>query len=187
MSNELIPANSIVLRGEVVELHSDVGQKFLTALCRESEGVVTSEDLRLDWGISDEDVENLGSNQALMTALRAELSRRKLAGVSAREIAAVNLPDAVRTMVSMTKDRLEASARKIDASKFIKDVASSGGDAGGISGRDHFTVNIITSVDRPPTVVSITPSTPAPPDIFQPITIEPPAHRSSANAPPSSE
>ena len=75
MSNELEKFNAgIVLRGEVVELHSDVGQKFLTALCRESEGILTSEDLRLDWGISEEDVDNLGSNQALMTALRAELS-----------------------------------------------------------------------------------------------------------------
>ena len=63
----------IVLRGTSVELHSDVGQKFLTALCRESEGIITSEDLRLDWGLSDEDVDNLGSNEALISALRAEL------------------------------------------------------------------------------------------------------------------
>jgi hypothetical protein len=166
VSNEPEPVGSVTLRGVTVPIDSDLGRLFVTDLARDADGIAI--DLKQKWDLSDEAIVSLETNEPLIRALRAEVDRRRWMNISAREIAQANLPAAVRTMVHMTQDRLEASARKIDASKFIKDVASAGGAAGD-AGRDPVQITIITSLNGPPRVIDI----PAPMPADEPPTLPP--------------
>ena len=70
------PARSVVLRGVTVDLNSDVGEAFVTDCARNIEGLLSDDEIKDKWALSDESWAGLANNAPLLAAVRAERDRR---------------------------------------------------------------------------------------------------------------
>jgi hypothetical protein len=131
-----------------------VGCLFVIDLCRNDEGIMTDDALKQKWQLSNETVAEIPNSVDLMKAFTAEKERRMLEGVTVREQAAFQLvkaPGAAAALGHMLHDKLEASARKIDASKELRAMAASGGDRSAAAG-EKWVITINVGGGRPPIV-----------------------------------
>jgi len=85
MSNlvDLNPHDVVILRGIPVALTSDLGRAF-TADCAQ---LISDDDLRTKYGISNKAWQRLEENKALLLAVRAARDRRIRSGEAAQEAA----------------------------------------------------------------------------------------------------
>ena len=163
MSNELEKFednHTIVLRNETVGLDSDVGRAFLNDACRNEEGIFSDDDLKQKWKLTDAEAAAIIADEFVVDAVRAECQRRLWSGLAVKEAAVEALSGAPARLKHMLHDKLEASARRIDSVKVLKDLASGNTPEGMM--RDQFVIRIVTSIndpEHPPVVVNI----PAPP------------------------
>ena len=171
MSNELEKLDAgIVLRGDLVPYGSDVYELFVDDGCREAEEILSTDDFKYKYGLSDAAYEQLGSDERLVRDIKLRMERRVWNGLAAKECAAFHFAKAPHKLGKMIQDPLEASARKIEATKELRSIATSGSAAenAGRSG-ERFLVTIITGSDRPPTVIDVTPSMPMPAPDHEPM------------------
>lgn len=153
MSNELEKPD--MLRGQLVQVDDAVGSAFVTDACRQEEAIMTADDLKNKWEISDDMVAALARNDALTKAIRAELERRIYNGAAASDAAKFHFARAPHRLGHMLDDKLEASARKIDAAKELRAIARDGGAAEAAS-RDRFTIIIHTGPpEEPPEIIEV--------------------------------
>jgi hypothetical protein len=89
MSN-LVDLNShdvVILRGIPVALTSDLGRAFTVDCARNAERLISDDDLRTKYGISNKAWQRLEENKALLLAVRAARDRRIRSGEAAQEAA----------------------------------------------------------------------------------------------------
>lgn len=82
-----VDEGSVVLRGEVVALHTELGAAFVIDCARHIESAVSDAEIKAKWGLSDQDWAALANNAPLLSAVQAERERRTFSGECAREAA----------------------------------------------------------------------------------------------------
>ena len=132
---------SVVLRGQLVSIDSDVGQMFIVDLCRGEEGILSAEDIKLKWELSDEQAAGVAGNELIVKAVRAESERRMFSGTAPQEAAAFHFAKTPHRLGHMLNDKLEASRVKIDAAKELRAIAGKEGDRSATPG-ERYTITI---------------------------------------------
>jgi hypothetical protein len=130
MTNSIIESDSggtVVLRGRTVNVDSDVGQAFVLDICRHLDELLSADQLRSKYGLSDDGAwAGLAENEPLQRAIAAAKTRRIHDGSAAREKAQhlfLSAPDVLGTIVNDTS----ASPRhRIEAVRELRQVAAVG-------------------------------------------------------------
>src|SRR5262249_22555595 len=92
---------SVVLRGVVVPLNSDVGMAFTVDCCRNREKIFCDARLQEKYSIDPNDWNDILNNKALRLAISAECDRRMLNGTAAQESAAKIFTESPEAMGSI--------------------------------------------------------------------------------------
>jgi hypothetical protein len=159
-----IRAGSVILRGVVVDLGSDVGEAFVIDCARNTEGLIPDAEIRTKYGLSIEDWERLAGNAPLLQAVRAERERRIRNGDAAREVAQRHFAKAPTVLGDILNDNLVSPRHRIEAAKELREVAGNGPDAKPGTG-DKFIITINLGGDEKLRFEKeVAPLAPLPPD-----------------------
>ena len=157
-------AGSVILRGVVVDLDSDVGEAFVIDCARNTEGLIPDGDVKTKYGLSDEDWERLAANTALLQAVRAERERRMANGDAAREGAQRHFVKVPTVLDDILNDKQVSPRHRIEAAKELRQVAGNGPDAKPGAG-DKFIITINLGGDEKLRFEKeVAPLAPLPPD-----------------------
>jgi hypothetical protein len=144
MANVVNHANAeVVLRGVKVALKSDLGAAFVCDCSRNWERILSNNAICEKYGLSMEDWQGMGSNKALVRAVREEHQRRIKSNQSAQELAAREFSTAPRILGDILRDPGANARHKIEAHRELRATAigagpeSSNRDAG-----DRYTITI---------------------------------------------
>ena len=123
------PAGGVVLRGVMVDLNSDVGEAFVTDCARNIEGLLSDDDIKHKWALSDESWAGLANNAPLLAAVRAERDRRINSGEAARAAAQRHFANAPNILNHILTDEQVAPRHRIEAARELRQAAEVGPDA----------------------------------------------------------
>ncbi len=137
---------SVRLRSVAVALESDIGQAFVIDCSRNVEGVLSDNELKVKWELSDEYWTALASNLPLLTAVRTERERRILSGEAAREAAQRHFAKAPNILNGILTDEQIAPRHRIEAARELRQVAGSGPESAPGPG-EKFVINIDLGAD----------------------------------------
>ena len=130
---------SVILRGVKVALDTDVGQAFVIDCARNTEGMLSDDDVKSKWALRDDDWLRLSDNSALLQMVRAERERRILSGEAAREAAQRHFAKAPTVLNRILTNELVSPRHRIEAARELRHAAGDGGPPG--TG-ENFTINI---------------------------------------------
>lgn len=119
-------AGSVRLRGVSVSLDTEVGQAFITDCCRHTEGLLSDDEIKSKWMLTDEDWERLADNAPLLQAVRAERERRIFGGYCAREGAQLQFAKAPNVLGGILTDESAPPRHRIEAARELRQVAGDG-------------------------------------------------------------
>ena len=126
-SNEITAgAGGVVLRGVSVPLDTAVGQAFVLDCVRNIEGLLPDQDIKSKYELGDAEWERLGSNAALLRAVRAERQGRILSGEAPREAALTYFAKAPTVLRDILNDELVSPRHRIEAAKELRQTAGEG-------------------------------------------------------------
>jgi len=152
-------SGSVVLRGVMVALDTDVGRLFVNDCARNTEDLLSEGDIKRKWALSDEDWQRLADNAALLHAVRAERARRISSGERAQEAARLHFAQAPNILNSILTDEQIAPRHRIEAARELRQVIDSGPDTA--PSGEKFTITIIIGEDYK-LVSEVTPRQPSP-------------------------
>jgi hypothetical protein len=133
-------AGSVVLRGEPVNLETEVGRQFVTDCCRNLEKLLSDKEVQQKWGLSDATWAGLASNTSLLTAVRAERTRRVHSGEAVREASQYQLLRAPNVLGGILTDENTAPRHRIEAAKELRQAAGDAVEA--MNEKEKFTLII---------------------------------------------
>jgi hypothetical protein len=126
---KIVPLNNTVtLRGIKTDLGSAAGHAFTVDCCRAGEGLVSDDELRDKYELSQAEFQKISTNKALIRAIRAESQRRVNLGTAAREAAAQKFVKAPQVLDSIMSDSSANPRHRIDAAAQLRTTALGGGD-----------------------------------------------------------
>jgi len=117
---------SVVLRGVVIDLTSDVGVGFVDDCCRFCEKLVTADQVKSKYKLSDDAWSQLGDNEPLLQAVDRRKERRVRDGTAAREMAQQLFIQAQPVLGTLLNDTQTPARSRIDAAKELRQVALGG-------------------------------------------------------------
>jgi len=150
MSNTVLnphPGATVVLRGIVIPLESDVGGAFISDCCRNKERILNDSQLCERFGISLDDLKTIHANPAVRLAVNAESERRIYNGDAARESAAKVFADAPSILGQILKSEAASPRHRIEAAREIRATAQSGADRTG-DAAERVIINIDLGADQ---------------------------------------
>jgi hypothetical protein len=155
-----VKIGSVRLRGVTVPLDSDVGQTFVADCCRHTEGLLSDNDLKTKWKLSEEDWVGLATNSLLLDAIKTERERRVFNGVAAREGAQRHFTKAFSVLRDILTDERVPPRHRIEAARELRQAAGNGPDAASMAGeRVVIQINLGTETLRfEETIRSLEPS-----------------------------
>jgi hypothetical protein len=142
-----------VSMGDVISLHgkplsSDVSSELIVALARFSENLLTQEDIKRQFGFSDEVWEALGSDEKFIAAVREESLRRMRDGSSKREKSQQLVLKGPAILDSIASDVSVSPKHRVDAIKTLDTFAANGPGAAAAPDRFSIVINIGGEVHR---------------------------------------
>jgi hypothetical protein len=138
---------SVVLRGVVISLNTEIGQAFIADCARFVEGLLRDHEIQQKWGLTQGDWEGLAQNAPLQKLVCAERDRRIASSEGAREAAQRQFLRAPNILGEILTNQDVSPRHRIEAARELRAVASAGGD---VSGRanERFTVVIKIGTDE---------------------------------------
>src|SRR5258708_2741488 len=113
----------IVLRGAAVALDSHDGQDFIADCPRHTERLLSDNEIKDKWTLSNEDWIGLAANTPLLDAVRAERERRILNGEAAREAAQRFFVKAPTVLLDILSDEMVSPRHRIEAARELRQAA----------------------------------------------------------------
>jgi hypothetical protein len=132
---------SVVLRGIEIGLDSDIGCGFIVDCCRFCEGLITEDQIKTKYKLTDTDWARLAENEPLVQAVQREKERRIANGAATREKAQhlfLATPDVLNGIIH--DDNLSPRHR-VDACRELRAVATSGSESTPVRS-DRFIIRI---------------------------------------------
>jgi hypothetical protein len=132
---------SVVLRNVEIGLDTDVGDGFVLDCARYCEGLLTENQVKTKYKLSDDAWSQLGDNEPLLQAVERRKERRIRNGDAAREKAQhlfVAAPDVLSTIIN---DANLSPRHRVDACRELRAVATSGSESAPATG-DQFIIRI---------------------------------------------
>src|SRR5262249_53888009 len=136
------PDGSVVLRGIVVALASDIGQGFVLDCARYCEEVLTEDEVKTKYKLSDTDWARLAENEPLQQAVRRQRERRVNSGDCAREKAQRLFLTAPDVLGGILNNIMAPARSRIEAAKELRQVALGGSEVTPTSERFVITINL---------------------------------------------
>lgn len=134
-------AGSVVLRGVVISLNTDIGQAFIADGTRFVEGLLSDHEIQQKWGLTQGDWEGFAQHAPLQKAVRAERDRRIASSEAAQEVAQRQFLRAPNILGEILTNQDVSPRHRIEAARELRAVATAGGHASGHA-KDRFTVCI---------------------------------------------
>jgi hypothetical protein len=107
---------------------------------RHAEGILSEQDVRKKWRLTDEDWERAGSDEELIETIKREKERRLRNGAHAREKAQQVFVETPNVLGNILRDNDASPRHRIEAAREIRAVAATGPDVQPAS--EMFTINI---------------------------------------------
>jgi hypothetical protein len=136
---------TVTLRSTKVALTSNIGRAYVTDCARNWEKILPNGVICEKWDLSPEAWQSMGSNKALVQAVRAEHERRIRNGTCAQETAAREFAHAPATLGAILRDPGANARHKIEAHRELRATAVGTGPEGtnsDTSDRFIITINI---------------------------------------------
>jgi hypothetical protein len=138
---------SVVLRGVVISLNTEIGQAFIADCARFVEGLLSDHEIQQKWGLTQGDWEGLAQNAPLQKVVRAERDRRIASNEAAREAAQRQFLRAPNILGEILTNQDVSPRHRIEAARELRAVATAGRDASGRA-NERFTVVIKIGADE---------------------------------------
>jgi hypothetical protein len=131
VSNAVISPSggSVVLRGIEIDLASDIGQGFVLDCARYCEGLVTENELKSKYALTDNAWTRLADNEPLQHAVQRQKERRIRTGNAAREKAQHLFLAAPDVLGGILNNTMTPARSRIEAAKELRQVALGGPEA----------------------------------------------------------
>jgi hypothetical protein len=144
MSNALTePTGTVVLRGVVIDVQSDIGAAFVTDCVRHIENLLPAEALRVKYGLLDDEAyAGLSENAPLQRAIAAAKVRRIHDGSASREKAQHKFLTAPDVLDAIIHDPGSGPRHKVDAIRELRACAAAESEAAKAVERERFIINI---------------------------------------------
>ena len=117
---------SVVLRGVSVALETEIGRAFVIDCVRHTESLVSDNEIKSKWALTDKNWKRLADNAPLLLAVRAERERRISNGDAAREAAQKHFAKAPTVLGDILADEQVSPRHRIEAARELRQVV---GDA----------------------------------------------------------
>jgi hypothetical protein len=128
--------------------------EFVTDLARYCEGVVTEQNVRKKWRLSESVWVELGENEEFIEIIKRERERRVRNGACARERAQKLFTETPDVLGQILKDEEMSSRHRIEAAREIRAVAATGPEAHSTT-EERYVINInlgageVIHIDQP--------------------------------------
>jgi len=110
----------VVLRSTTVSINSEIGREFIGDCCRHTEALLSDNDIKEKWALSDKDWVALASNPPLLAAVRNERFRRIQTGEAVREAAQQHLAKAPSVLGSILANEEISPRHRIEAARELR-------------------------------------------------------------------
>jgi hypothetical protein len=136
-------SGTVILRGIEVPITSDVGAAFILDVCRHVESLLSADQLRAKYGLTDDEAyAGLGENKPLQRAIAAAKVRRIHDGSASREKAQHKFLVAPEVLDAIIRDPGSGPRHKVDAIRELRACAAVGSETGVAAEREKFIINI---------------------------------------------
>jgi hypothetical protein len=134
---------TVVLRGHTVQIDSDVGAAFVLDVCRHVESLLSADQLRAKYGLTDDEAyAGLGENKPLQRAIAAAKVRRIHDGSASREKAQHKFLTAPDVLDAIIHDPGSAPRNKIDAVREMRAIAQVVSETSAAAERERFIIHL---------------------------------------------
>jgi hypothetical protein len=134
-------ADGVILRRVPVALASDVGGAFISDCARHIERLLTDDEIKDKWELSEEDWAGLADNAPLLQAVRAERERRICNGDAAKEAAQRHFAKAPTVLGDILTNELVSPRHRIEAARELRQAAA-GGETQDSASQEKFIIQI---------------------------------------------
>jgi hypothetical protein len=121
-------SGSVVLRGIEINLDSDVGCGFIVDCCRYCEGLLTEDQIKAKYKLTDTDWAGLAENEPLVQTVHREKARRVANGTATREKAQQLFFTTPDVLDGIIHDASLSPRHRVDACRELRAVATSGSE-----------------------------------------------------------
>jgi hypothetical protein len=135
-------SGSVVLRGTEISLDSDVGNGFIVDCSRYLEGLLTEDQIKAKYKLTDTDWAGLAENEPLVQAVQREKERRIASGVATREKAQHLFFATPDVLDGIIHDESLSPRHRVDACRELRAVATSGSEENTPARSDRFIIRI---------------------------------------------
>src|SRR5215467_10305780 len=132
---------SVVLRGVKIDLDTDIGTGFTIDCTRHVEGLVTAEQLKAKYQLSEQAWRQLADNEPLQQAVERQKEHRIRSGEAAREKAQHLFVTAPDVLSSILNDSSASPRHRIEAARELRQTAAAGAE-GATSTAERFSIRI---------------------------------------------
>jgi hypothetical protein len=142
LTDSNLQSGSVVLRGVEISLDSDVGCGFIVDCCRYCEGLLTEDQIKVKYKLTDTNWAGLAENEPLVQAVQREKERRIANGAATREKAQhlfLATPDVLDGIIH---DVTLSPRHRVDACRELRAVATSGSEENTPARGDRFIIRI---------------------------------------------
>jgi hypothetical protein len=133
----------VTLHGVSTSLSSSKGREFVADCTRAAESLLSDQELREKYQLSDWDWQTITKNTALIRAIQAERTRRVRNGSAAREAAAAHFVKAPKILDRIMSDEQSNPRHKIEAIRELRATAAgAAGSEATIDSSEKFIIQI---------------------------------------------
>jgi len=133
---------TIVLRGVIVPLTSDVGGAFVSDASRNRERLLSDQRLTEKYGLTMSAWAGIAKNSAFRLAVDAEHERRIRNGDAAKEAAAKLFAEAPEVLGDILRDKQANARHRIEAARELRAAAGTGAEGAPAAERFHIVINL---------------------------------------------
>ena len=132
---------SVILRGIKIDLDTDIGAGFTLDCCRHIEDLVSAEQLKAKYRLTEEAWRQLADNEPLQQAIARAKERRIRSGEAAREKAQHLFVTAPGVLSTILHDSAASPRHRIEAARELRQTAAAGAE-GATSTAERFSIRI---------------------------------------------
>jgi len=146
---------SVVLRGVKIDLDTDIGTGFTIDCTRHVEDLISAEQLKAKYQLTEEAWRQLADNEPLQQAVERQKERRIRSGEAAREKAQHLFVTAPGVLSDILNDRSASPRHRIEAARELRQTAAAGSEAA-TQTAERFSIRIdLTAGGNPDDVIVI--------------------------------
>jgi hypothetical protein len=138
---------SVVLRGVKIDLDTDIGNGFVIDCTRHVEELVSAEQLKAKYQLTEEAWRQLADNEPLQQAVERQKERRIRSGEAAREKAQHLFVTAPDVLSNILNDSSASPRHRIEAARELRQTAAVGSEAASPAASDRFIIRIDLTAD----------------------------------------